>query len=114
MLCGLLAAGPLQAGGLTTFEEYAGMDVEQRAEVVTNAMRLIYAHAVRKEDEKQRRCLRTTYTDGPDLDVQIAHAKLTGILQAGMEIHDEESRVEYAIGHHVLKVCPPSGESASH
>ena len=93
---------------MTTFETYAAMNSDQRAEVRNNATIAIYKDAALRGDEVQKACLRRIYISGPDLEVQVAHAKLRGLLEAGIENHGETSRVEYRVAHHLDEVCPPS------
>ena len=101
--------GLAHAGKLTTFEEYAAMSIEERGEVRGRAMGIVFGQAARLKDEQRKQCLRETFLldFGDKEEVTLAHAKLRGILEAGIKYHDVDSRVEYAIAHHLKEVCPP-------
>jgi hypothetical protein len=90
---------------LTTFEEYSAMDREKRNEVRSNAIWLLYKDAVEREDTKLALCMRRKYVDGPKDVTHRAHARILGLLDAGIEIHEADSRVEYAIANHILAEC---------
>lgn len=102
------------AGNLTTFEEYAAMTPEHKNSLRAYVFEILYRDAYSREDDQQVECLKLTYSSGPEEDVRNAHARLLGFLDAGIEIHDEESRVEYAIANHMMKFCPRSTEVAEH
>ena len=103
---GVMLAEPALAA-LTTFEEYAAMTAEQRSELRASTLGQIYDDAVRRGKVRRAECIRLTYVDGRDRDVQLAFARLRGLLDAGIDIHDDESRVEYAIANHIVSECRP-------
>lgn len=91
------------------------MTSEQRAKVISYAAGLMFKQAIQQQDAMRLMCLRKTYIVkyGDRLEVQKAHARIHGMLNAGIERHDAASRVEYAIMHHVTEECPPTDRTAS-
>lgn len=100
--------GAAQAGddGLTTFEEYAAMTPDQQDVVRGHAMGVIYGQAAREGDISRKQCLITKYLKGPEGQVAMAHARLRGTLEAGIDVHSDKSRVEYLVANHISEVCP--------
>lgn len=109
--------GAAQAGddGLTTFEEYAAMSPNQQYEVMSHAFGAIYGQAAREGDASRKQCLITNYVRGPEEQVAMAHARLRGTLDAGIEVHNEKGRVEYLVENTLNEVCPrtPKDQLAS-
>ena len=81
------------------------MDREKRNEVRSNAIWLLYKDAVEREDIELALCMRRKYVDGPKDVTHRAYARILGLLDAGIEIHEADSRVEYAIANHTLAEC---------
>ena len=116
LVCILFALAVPVRAQLATFEEYAAMSIENRSKVRANAWGIIYKNALQKGDTAQAGCLRNSYLieyAGHD-KAALAHARLRGVLDGGIEIRDDDSRVEYAIAHHLAEVCPPGTQARSH
>ena len=111
-----LLAGQANAGPLTTFEDYAAMTPEQQSSVWVKAAGVVFKDALTRHDEVQVQCLRENFSTayGQEHEVEMAHARLRGWLEAGIEHHDDSSRVEYAVAYHLDEVCPPSTLSTAH
>lgn len=97
---------------LTTFEAYAAMDREHRNEVRSNAVWLLYKDAIERKDATLLHCMREKYVDGPKNDAYTAYARMRGYLEAGVEFHDDDSRVEYAIASHILSECTEDSDQS--
>lgn len=109
--------GAAQAGddGLTTYEEYAAMTPKEQNVVRGNAMGAVYGQAAREGDISRKQCLITNYLKGPEEQVAMAHARLRGAVEAGVEVHDSEDRVEYLVENVINGECPrtPKDQLAS-
>lgn len=102
-----------RSDNLTTFEEYAKMTPKQQSDVRSNAGGKIFEQAIRQNNRKRLKCLDQTYLTkyGDPKDVEIAHARLRGIIEAAVMHPDPNGRVEYLIENHMKEVCPKSGDT---
>lgn len=114
LLCVFIIAPAVRAANLTTFEEYAHMTTEERAVVVGNGMRVMFRQALEQGDTKRDQCMRETFLlkYGDDEQVALAHARLTGRLNAAMNNPNPKGRVEYLVARHALETCPPTKKQA--
>ncbi len=110
----ITAAVPVQAGNLTTFETYAGMTKEEQNKVRSRAAGVIFKDVITKGDKQQLKCMDKTFLKGPKLEVQLAHARLRGRLEAAVENPNPKGRVEYLVAHHLREVCPPTENLVQH
>lgn len=94
------------ASALTTFEEYRDMDNEQRIDITSRALNVIFEHAVQQKDYERASCIIQTYARGEKEDVMAAHARLEGTIDGTIGHHPPDGRVEYLVENHVAKVCP--------
>ena len=115
LTAGVAFTGAALAGGdgLTTFDEYARMKPKQQDTVRSKALGTIYGQAKDQKDVTRAVCILDTYLNGPKDLVAKEHAQLRARLEAGIESHSDDGRVEFSVENHINGKCPRTGRVAS-